>query len=157
MNKAVNFLKKIVNGLLVISIAVIVGTTFLQVFSRYIFNHPLRWTEELSLICLIWITFLGGAVAFERDTHFRLNGIAEKAPGVLKKIINMIVLLIQMVYIGVVFYGGIKIISSIKMGVTPALGIPVKFTYVGLIVGALFMFINVFMKGYKLLKNEGGN
>ena len=40
----------------------------LQIVSRYVFNHPLGWTEEVSVLCWIWRVLWGAAfVLRERD------------------------------------------------------------------------------------------
>ena len=40
----------------------------LQIVMRYVFNYPLGWTDELSLLCWIWCTLWGAAfVLRERD------------------------------------------------------------------------------------------
>src|SRR5215475_8707766 len=40
----------------------------LQIVTRYVFNYPLGWTDEASLLCWIWCTLWGAAfVLRERD------------------------------------------------------------------------------------------
>lgn len=40
----------------------------LQIVSRYVFNRPLGWTDEASLLCWVWCTLWGAAfVVRERD------------------------------------------------------------------------------------------
>lgn len=40
----------------------------LQIVARYVFNYPLGWTEEVSVLCWIWCTLWGAAfVLRERD------------------------------------------------------------------------------------------
>lgn len=40
----------------------------LQIASRYVFNLPLGWTDEASLLCWVWCTLWGAAfVVRERD------------------------------------------------------------------------------------------
>jgi C4-dicarboxylate transporter DctQ subunit len=56
-------------------VAATVSLTFLQVVLRYIFNSPLTWVEEVGRYLFIWITFLGAAVAFARDTHIRVDAV----------------------------------------------------------------------------------
>src|SRR6187431_3794577 len=40
----------------------------LQIIARYVFNYPLGWTDEVSLLCWIWTVLWGAAfVLRERD------------------------------------------------------------------------------------------
>jgi tripartite ATP-independent transporter DctM subunit len=55
-------------ALLVMSI-----TLLLQVYFRYIAQSPLPWSEELSRYLLVWLTFGGGALAYQRSAHVSLS------------------------------------------------------------------------------------
>ena len=46
-----------------------VAVVFLQVLNRYVFNNPLSWTEEVSRIIFIYMTFLGAYWALRQLTH----------------------------------------------------------------------------------------
>ncbi len=47
---------------------ILFGTFLLQIFCRY-FLVPLTWPLELTLICFIWVTLLGGLYAKRTDSH----------------------------------------------------------------------------------------
>jgi tripartite ATP-independent transporter DctM subunit len=46
---------------------------FAGVVSRYVFNSPLMWTDELANFLFLWLAMLGAIVAFRRDGHMRLT------------------------------------------------------------------------------------
>ncbi len=46
---------------------------FAGVVSRYVFNSPLMWTDELANFLFLWLAMLGAVVAFRRDAHMRLT------------------------------------------------------------------------------------
>src|SRR6266567_3109614 len=43
------------------------------VVSRYVFNRPLTWTDELASILFLWLAMLGAVIALRRDEHMRLG------------------------------------------------------------------------------------
>jgi TRAP-type C4-dicarboxylate transport system permease small subunit len=43
------------------------------VVSRYVFNEPLTWTDELASILFLWLAMLGAVIALRRDEHMRLT------------------------------------------------------------------------------------
>jgi tripartite ATP-independent transporter DctM subunit len=56
--------------------ALVLGETcilFAGVVSRYVFNSPLMWTDELANFLFLWLAMLGAVVAFRRDGHMRLT------------------------------------------------------------------------------------
>ena len=46
---------------------------FAGVVSRYVFDSPIIWTDELANFLLLWLAMLGSVVAFRRDGHMRLT------------------------------------------------------------------------------------
>lgn len=58
----------------------LVITLVLQVASRFVFKFPLAWTEELARIGLLWLVFIGAAVAARRAEHFAVELFMEKVP-----------------------------------------------------------------------------
>ncbi|MCF3935253.1 TRAP transporter small permease [Acuticoccus sp. M5D2P5] len=65
------------------AIAALVLFTVLIVTSvvfRYIFNSPLSWTEEASLIAFAWLLFLGAAICARENVHILIDLVAPR-PG----------------------------------------------------------------------------
>jgi TRAP-type C4-dicarboxylate transport system permease small subunit len=46
---------------------------FAGVVSRYVFNSPIIWTDELATFLFLWLAMIGAAVALRRDGHMRLT------------------------------------------------------------------------------------
>ena len=46
---------------------------FAGVVSRYVFDRPLMWTDELANFLLLWLVMLGTVVALRRNEHMRLT------------------------------------------------------------------------------------
>jgi len=45
------------------------------VISRFIFNSPIPWADELASILFLWLANLGAAVALRRGTHMRTTAL----------------------------------------------------------------------------------
>ena len=46
---------------------------FAGVVSRYVFDNPLMWTDELANFLFLWLAMLGTVVALRRNEHMRLT------------------------------------------------------------------------------------
>lgn len=57
----------------IIAFVVLVVDVLLGVFSRKILGDQIRWTEELARFLLIWVAFLGGALAYLDDKHLGVD------------------------------------------------------------------------------------
>lgn len=143
MGKTLNAMRRAINGLLVAILAIMFVVVFLQVFFRYVFDQPLRWSEELARILLIWTTFLGAAVAIERRTHFRVDAFVEALPRGIQAIVKILTNLLVVAYVVFIIAGTFYMLTSIRMGTTPALQIPIKYIYIALPIGGLLMILNL--------------
>lgn len=56
------------SALLAMSVSVL-----LQVYFRYVVQSALPWSEELSRYLLVYLSFAGGALAYQRGAHVRLE------------------------------------------------------------------------------------
>jgi TRAP-type C4-dicarboxylate transport system permease small subunit len=52
---------------------VLVIDVLLGVFTRKILGDQVRWSEELARFLLVWISFLGGAIAYLDDKHLGVD------------------------------------------------------------------------------------
>lgn len=52
-----------------------------EVFFRYVLASSLLWVEEAAMICFIWITFLGAAVAAKAQRHIKIETIGAHLSG----------------------------------------------------------------------------
>jgi tripartite ATP-independent transporter DctM subunit len=53
-------------------------TLFAGVVSRYVFQRPLIWSDELASILFLWLAMLGAAVAFRRSEHMRMTAVVAR-------------------------------------------------------------------------------
>ncbi len=70
LDRALALLTEVPAAVLVALEAVIL---FAGVISRYVFNAPLTWSDELASILFLWLAMLGAVIALRRDEHMRLT------------------------------------------------------------------------------------
>jgi TRAP-type C4-dicarboxylate transport system permease small subunit len=54
---------------------------FAQVATRFLLASPFAWTEELSRFLLIYVGFLGAAIAVRKNTHIYIELVYHFLPG----------------------------------------------------------------------------
>jgi tripartite ATP-independent transporter DctM subunit len=54
------------------------------VVSRFVFNHPLTWSDELASIMFLWLAMLGAAIAQRRGQHMRMTALVGMCSGALR-------------------------------------------------------------------------
>lgn len=95
-----------------------------QVFSRYVLNHSLFWSEELARYLLVWLTFLGSSVAYYRKVHPGIDIIYCRLPAPARKTAVIVVHLVSMLLFGVMIFYGIKFAYFVRVQISPALYLP---------------------------------
>ena len=139
----------------ILSIACAVLLTFMtvlvliQVFSRYILNSPVAFTEELVRYSLIWTGFIGAAYAFSTREHMSL----------LVAIDGLILLMAIFVFT----IGGFKLAVSASREFSALLGIPRSLVYSIAPISGVFIvlaqIINIYedVTGEKVESKEGAD
>lgn len=74
----------------VTALAIMLCAIFYNVMMRYCFRAPTAWADELSMICLAYVTFVGGAAAYKRNLHFGIDILLDKLPLKLRLIVRQI-------------------------------------------------------------------
>ena len=67
-----------------------------DVIGRYFFNHPVKWTYELSQILLACIVFLGMAYTLYRDKHTTIGFVYNRFSSTAKKIVDVFTRLLSL-------------------------------------------------------------
>ncbi len=66
--------------LMVLCIVTMSVLVFANVVLRYGFNSSLILTEEVARYAFVWMTFLGGILAFARNRHVRMTLVVDALP-----------------------------------------------------------------------------
>lgn len=64
----------------VIALAIMLCAILFNVIMRYLFRNPTSWADELAMICMAYVTFVGGAVAYKKNLHFGIDFLVDKLP-----------------------------------------------------------------------------
>lgn len=90
-------------------VAVTVSLTFMQVILRYFFNNPQTWVEEVGRYLFVWITFLGVAAAYFRDTHIRVDAVMSLIGGRVQRGADLLRRFVDAAAIAALLYSGILV------------------------------------------------
>ena len=85
-----NILGYIENGLLVIFLTVTVLMAFLQVILREFWSTGILWADVFLRHLVLWIGFLGAALAAKESRHFSIDVITKRLSPTLRRIIQIL-------------------------------------------------------------------
>ena len=124
-------------------LTVLVAIVCWQVVSRYVLGTPDLYSEEIARIVLMWIGLLGAAYGVHSNAHIGLSLLVDRMPPRMRQAAQLLARLALVAFaMGILFTGGLELVSltSQLKQMTPALGMPVAYTYLvlplsGLLIG----------------------
>jgi tripartite ATP-independent transporter DctM subunit len=72
------------------------------VFFRYVVHRPIAGSDELATLLLVWLTFLGGAVALRRRLHPSVNIVFERFPLPVRELVGVITRIVEVIFFAAV-------------------------------------------------------
>ena len=129
---------------LILAVTVLVLDVLWGVFTRYALSEQAKWSEELARFLLIWISLLGGAVAFGEKAHLGVDYFVGKFDPAARKLTTILGQLVVLFFAITVFMiGGIRVVAdALHMEqMTPALGWKMGHVYLALPIAGVFMIL----------------
>jgi len=132
-----NFIKSFVFSAFILMVVV----TFMQVVSRYVFGHSFFWAEELARYAMVWLTFLGAALAILEREHINIDFFIKQLPKALYPYANVLINLILVIFVAALMYYSLPIIQTSMKIHSTGLGIPMGYVNLALPVSGVFMIV----------------
>lgn len=107
-------------------LAVMACLAFANVITRYVFQYPLAFTEELEVNALVWLTMFGTASAFRRRKHLSMLYFQDKLPDVVRTWLTWIIPLLAIgLFASLGYLGYLQIVDERILEITSeSLGVP---------------------------------
>lgn len=148
MSKLKTMMDKILSAVCAVMFSFMTVIAVYQVVTRYVFNNPSSFSEELLTCSFAWMSMFAATLVFGERDHMRLAYFADKLTG--KKGLMLAVAtecIILIFTVLVLVYGGIAITKLTMTQVTASLGIPMGYVYsimpVSGILTAIYSIINI--------------
>lgn len=78
----------------------------MQVLTRKLLNFVFFWSEEITLLLLVWFSFMGMAVGFREELHLGIDSFTDHLPKAFNKVLDKVIDLATVAFGGYfIFYG----------------------------------------------------
>jgi len=128
---------------IIIAMVVMLFVIFIQVIFRYVFQNSLTFSEELARYLFVYIVFFGTAVVARENGHIVVGVLSQKLKGKTAKYTKVAAYTSIMVFVTILFYHGVKVVTLTSYQLSPALRIPMSYIYLAIPVAAFVMFCNM--------------
>jgi C4-dicarboxylate transporter DctQ subunit len=101
----------------------------LQIVARYVFNYPLGWTDEVSVLCWIWCTLWGAVFVLRERDEVRFDIIYSAMSAGTRCVFTIITGIAAIVLFAIALPAVIAYVTFLKVERSAYLGIRLDYLY----------------------------
>jgi len=101
----------------------------LQIVTRYVFNRPLGWTDEVSVLCWIWCVLWGAAFVLRERDEVRFDIIYSTASEKTRRVFTIITGVAVIVLFAIALPAVVAYVTFLKVERSAYLGIRLDYLY----------------------------
>ncbi|MGJ8628738.1 MAG: TRAP transporter small permease [Sulfitobacter sp.] len=110
-----------------IALVTLVATFGWLVFGRYVLNATPTWVEQLALLLVCYITYLGAAVGIHENTHLGVTIFRDMMGGSVGNILKLIIDIVLSVFGLIMLIASVELVKFGWDTLLPMLNIPESF------------------------------
>lgn len=141
--KILRTLKTFLDRLLLVSaltmLLTMVVIIIVQVFSRQVFSYTPSWSEEVSKVLFVWVSFLGIAYGFKARLHIALGLVVNKMPEKVQHVIDYLAKALIVGFGLIMIYYGWQFTVLMGNSNMPGTGWPSSVLYAAIPVSGIFV------------------
>ena len=123
------WLRRRAENVAVVLIATMFASFLVQIVARYVFNRPVAWTEELSVLCWLWVVLWGAAFVLTDSEEVRFDIIYGIVPNGVRRAFTLITGLVLIVLYAISLPASWKYVAFMHREHSAYLRIPFNILY----------------------------
>lgn len=108
-------------------IGLVFALTTLGILTRYFFDSPLSWTEEVINILYVWLGYASVCYALSAESHIRFTSVVAKLGERAQLLVDVFVYVVIIASVALLLPSAVR--AADFMLVSPALGVSMKYFY----------------------------
>ncbi len=136
---------RINQGLIVALMGSMAVMVFVNVVTRYVFNHSIIWVEELTQYQMIWIAYLGAGLALREGRHVSVDTLQDLLPPALRRTLRHLIALATALFMLTLLVLGVQIALFTWDQETPVMNVPAGAPYLAVPVGAAGVLLHLML------------
>lgn len=114
---------------------------FIAVLSRYLFSFSFHWIDAYSRYGLVWLTFLGSALALRKRRHIGIDIVINLLNAKVRKWVIKGSACLILLYSSVMLIQGLKLYKIAGLQIIPELQIKMSNVYIVIPISALLLIL----------------
>ncbi|MBQ1603114.1 MAG: TRAP transporter small permease [Oscillospiraceae bacterium] len=130
----------LVTGIILVALCLIIDYS---VVMRFIFDSPVKWQYELTLVGLCWATFIGMPMTFHKQEHLRLTFVTDKLKPATWRIYMDVIDLLLIVFLVVGIINSISVVQNAWGQLYQTIPVSRGIYYLSFPIGAAFSIVHL--------------
>jgi C4-dicarboxylate transporter DctQ subunit len=126
---AARWLRRRAENISVALLSVMFATFIVQIFSRYVLNNPIGWSEEVIITTWLWTVLWGAAFIVGEAEEIRFDIIYSSIPESARRVFTVITGVALVVLYGISLPAAYRYVSFMKVERSASLHVPVNWLY----------------------------
>lgn len=122
--------------LAVLAMAIIVALTFYQVVTRFVIGHPSTWSEVAARSAMMWMVFLGLAVAFRQGVMIAVDFLLDISPVAVRRLLYLLIAVASLLFLALLIWYGTGMVMRVRSQNLAGLSVSIAWVYAALPVGS---------------------
>lgn len=120
-------------------LALFTALVLYSVAMRYFFSNPPIWGEDIPKLLFVWLSFVGGGLAYMLGYNIRMTSVIERFPRPVAVAVELVMRSLTLVMLAVIVWYSLPIIELLMYRRVLATGLPDALTYLPLPIGAVLL------------------
>ncbi len=100
VERALGWFTEVVAAVLMVAETIIL---LMGVVSRFVFDRPLVWSDELASLLFLWLAMFGAAIALRRGAHMRLSTVTALMSPAWRRRLDALAIGVPLVFLALLF------------------------------------------------------
>lgn len=148
------YILRTINVIIVFCLASMMLMVFVNVILRYGFNSGITFSEDVSRLFFVWLTFLGAIAAMKDSAHIRVDSLVEKMPARGKNVCEFVGNALILSVCWLLFQGGWQQTVINLDTVSPVTGWPMAVLYITSVIASIGIALYAFTNIFRLFRNR---
>lgn len=142
MQKVFSFLDRMLYGFNSLLLLAIVLLLFANILLRYAFQMPIAWTEELSMLFLVWMVYGAATTLQKKGKHLAVEIVYNKMPLGVKRWMDIVGLSLTLIALAFLVVAAFKLVRMQYHSYTMTLYIRYSYFSLPVLLGSILMLIH---------------
>lgn len=139
--RIVDAIDRLTKSVAVILASVLTMVVLAQVFFRKVLNSSLQWSDELSVVLMIWLVFIGAAIVMRNWEHISISIFVNLLPIRSRRYLIVFAKIATIAFLALLFYYGVSVFNATFHANILSLGLSTKWAKLAVPVGGVLMLV----------------